>query len=130
MDGLWQDMRYAVRKLSRQPGFTLAALLTLVLGIGANAMLFTLLNGLLLRKPAAVTAPERLVWVHTADYSSGPLGTSSYPDFEEFAKAKDAFSGVTATFLTSATTGTVDAPARVGSEFVTESYFSVFGVPL
>jgi predicted permease len=130
MDGLWQDMRYAARKLVRQPGFTVAALLTLALGIGANALLFTLINALLLRPPAGVTTPEKLVSVYTSDYSSGDFGTTSYPDYEDFAKVTDVFQDVAAFSPMPILTGEADAPVRAGAHLVSESYFRTLGVSL
>jgi predicted permease len=130
MEGLIQDIRYAARKLSRQPGFTLVALLTLTLGIGANAVLFTLINAVLLRPPAGANAPDRLVSVYTADFSSGNFGTSSYADYEDFATVTDVFAGAAAYQPQVITSGTPEQPVRVGVELVSASYFSVLGVPL
>ena len=130
MEGLWQDIRYAARKLVRQPGFTIAALLTLALGMGANSVLFTLVNALLLRPPAAVAEPDRLVTIFTADYSSGPYGASSYPDVAEFAKASEVLSGVAAYGYAATSTGDRAAPQRVGLELISPNYFDVLGVSL
>jgi predicted permease len=130
MEGLWQDMRYAARKLVRQPGFTVAALLTLALGIGANAVLFTLVNALLLRPPAGVASPDRLVSLYTQDFSSGNAGATSYADYEEFAKATDVFSSVTAYAVQVASSGTVASPVRVGLELASDTYFRTMGVSL
>jgi len=74
------DLRYALRRLIRARGFTLAASLTIALGVGANTAIFSLVNALLLRPPVAVTEPERLVGAFTSDYSGPPFGASSFAD--------------------------------------------------
>ena len=127
MTGLWQDVRYATRKLVRQPGFTVAAVLTLALGMGANAVLFTLVNALLLRPPAGVRAPEQLVAIYTADYSGRALGTSSYPDFEEFAKQTDVFDGAVLFAPLMTAFGDVENARPIGMELVSPNYFNVLG---
>ena len=70
------DLRYALRRLIRARGFTLAASLTIALGVGANTAIFSLVNALLLRPPVAVSRPERLVGAFTSDYSGPPFGAS------------------------------------------------------
>ena len=71
MDSVFQDLKYAVRTLSRAPGFTIVAALTLALGIGANASIFSLVNGLVLRAPAGVEDPDRLVQI-ARSYEDAP----------------------------------------------------------
>ena len=84
MDTLLQDLRYGVRQLWRAPAFTVAALTTLALGIGANTALFTLGQAILLRPLPGIGASEQLVWITPArQHDNFPL-YMSYPDFIEY----------------------------------------------
>jgi hypothetical protein len=74
----FRDLRHALRQLARTPGFTAVAVLTLSIGIGANTAIFGVVNELLLRPPAQVVDPERIVSIWTSDFSGPPYGTSSY----------------------------------------------------
>src|SRR5262245_15155237 len=90
------DFRYAVRQLTKNPGFTIAAVLTLALGVGANTAIFSLVDAILLRPLSGVEDPERLVAVYTSDFSSTRYGTSSYPDYVDYRNRNDFFSGLAA----------------------------------
>ena len=99
MQTLAQDLRYAARMLLKQPGFTLVAILTLALGIGANTAIFSLIHAVLLR-PLAYPESERLVrvWGHAPergrDMAQAPL---SYPRFEAIRDGQEVFEEIAAT---------------------------------
>ena len=127
MTDLWQDVRYAVRTLSASPGFLAVAVLTLALGIGANTTVFSLVNGLLFREPAAVVSPDRLVRIgrgHPPTFDNW-----SYPVYRDFRERAEWFSGV-AGFANAGSLvvghGT-DAEA-VPAQLVSHGYFDVLGV--
>src|SRR5688572_20192762 len=84
MDSLWMDLRFALRNLRRSPGFTLAAIATLALGIGATTAIFSVVDGVLLR-PTPFVDDGRLLVVWETDRSSGTLREpASFPDFLDF----------------------------------------------
>ena len=95
LETLWQDVRYAGRMLRKSPGFTAVAVLTLALGIGANATIFTFINELLLRPPAGVADSGKLlsVWNRLPD---GHEMQFSYPDYIYFRDHNQVFSNLVA----------------------------------
>jgi predicted permease len=123
------DFRYAVRRLIRSRGFTLAAALTIALGVGANTAIFSLVNAVLLRPPVAVTEPERLVGLYTSDFSGPAFGASSFPDVADFgAQGGDVFVGVMGFSPRPSAVGSGDDLERVAVEVVTDNYFQVLGI--
>src|SRR5204863_1940783 len=91
MDNLLQDFRYALRSLRRQPAFALLAIATLALGIGANAAIFSVVNGVLLR-PLAFREPDRIVAITNQWLKTGRRGTVSAPDFHDWHDTTSSFS--------------------------------------
>src|SRR5690348_14777926 len=77
MRTLWQDLRFAVRMLKKNPGFTIVAVLTLAVAIGANAVVFSVMNGPFLRA-LNVLQPESL---YTLEHGSDKHSGESYPDY-------------------------------------------------
>jgi predicted permease len=122
------DLRYALRQLARAPGFTAVAVLTLSIGIGANAAIFSLVNYLLLRPPAHVVAPERIVSLYTSDFSGPPYGSSSYPDYEVFREQRDVVTDVAAFALAPGNLVEAEETVRLMLEEVSPNYFDVLGV--
>src|ERR1044071_155380 len=126
MDTILQDLRYALRSLQKTPGFTLAVVLTLSLGIGANTGIFSMINALLLRDLPQVTRPNELALIgRTTD--NGGVDTFSSPDSVDLRNQSRAFQGVAA-FSTAPVhvTGT-GATERARGALVSENYFAVLG---
>ena len=94
-DHLTQDVRFGLRTLAKSPSFAAVAVLTLALGIGANATIFSYVNALLLRPPSVVAAPEKLraVWNRLPD---GQYLQHSYPDYVYYRDHNRVFSGLVA----------------------------------
>ncbi|HEV8702062.1 MAG TPA: ABC transporter permease [Candidatus Polarisedimenticolia bacterium] len=128
MDTLLQDLRFAMRMLVKNPGFTAVAALTLALGIGANTAIFSVVNATLLR-PLPYAEPDRLSFVTIDRMEHGRRFTVSKADFlilKEQMQGFETLAAVTADRLN--LTG-VEEPERVSALWVTADFFSVLGVP-
>src|SRR5262245_15496116 len=123
-----QDLRYAVRNLGRNPGFTTVAVLTLTLGIGANSAIFSVVNGVLLR-PLNYRDSERLVRLFTAFHGAGEDRFSvSQPEFMDY-KGLTALFENTAAYTGAGFTLTGDGePERIRGMTVTRDFFPVLGI--
>ncbi len=121
MADAFQDLRYAARMLWRQPGFTIAAVLTLALGIGANTAVFSLVNATLFRR-LQVADPGRLAYV-----SRGNGGVFSYPLYATLRDHNQHFEGLAGWGGISASFTTNDAAELVGGYIVTGNFFDVLG---
>src|SRR5262249_10262659 len=103
MNELFQDFRYALRQFRRAPGFAIAAVLTLALGIGANAGIFSLIDQVLIRQ-LPVSEPDRLVMLkftgsdtgHTSSYGGDQGQYFSYPIYRDLRDKNEVFSGMLA----------------------------------
>jgi predicted permease len=116
-----KDVRYALRGLRRAPAFTVAAVASLALGIGATAAVFSLFYGLMVRH-LPVARPDELVSLHNAAFGN----RIPYPLYEEIAQRTDLFSGVVA--ATGTETNLTDRGRGMSYERVSGNYFSVLGV--
>ena len=121
-------LRQAVRNLLRTPGFTLVAVLTLALGIGANAAIFSVVNGVVLR-PLAYPDPDRLVFI-TSQFPT--LGFDQFwvspAEYLELAEQQRSFDGVGAYTTGQSNVAAGDRPRRVAIAAVTSTLFDVLGV--
>ena len=124
---LAQDLRYGWRGLARRPGFTAFAVLALALGIGANVAIFSLINALLLRPPAA-TSPERLVNVHAVSRDGSGFHAFSYLDALDYRDGNPAFSELAAWSLVMLSLSSGDEARVAAGQIVSENYFEVFGI--
>jgi putative ABC transport system permease protein len=113
LEATWQDLRYGARTLLKRPGFTLAAILTLALGIGANTAMFTIVHGALLR-PLDYPKPDQLMYLTTEAPAIGSARNAlSVPEYTEFRQMNQSFAAVGAYSTGGAayTTGEVNVTA-------------------
>jgi predicted permease len=125
---LFHDIRYSLRSLRNNPGFTAVAVISLALGIGATTAVFSFLNGLVL-KQLPVGDPDRLALVaRHVDRFGATQGTFSYPFYRDLFRQSHSFSGVLARAVLPMSLAFDGLPLRVDGEFVSGSYFRVLGV--
>ena len=127
MGSIWQDLKYGLRTLLRRPTFTLIAVLTIALGIGANSAIFSVVSGVLL-KPLALAEPERLVNPDVI----GPTGfqiSLSIPNFKDWRERNRTMASFTANRWRSTTLTGGDRPEIVVVRWILGDFFETLGVP-
>ncbi len=126
---LRHDARYALRQLWHAPGFSIVAILTLALGIGANTALFSVVDAVLLR-PVPFRDADRLVVVWETDRTSGTTREpGSWPDYQDFASQARTLNGMAALVgLETSHTPERDTPERLSTVAVTHTYFPLVGI--
>jgi macrolide transport system ATP-binding/permease protein len=126
---LLQDVRYGLRMLRKNPGFTAVAILTLAMGIGGNATVFSWMRGVLLSPLPGVPDANRLVIAETV-MPDGEYHTSSYPDYRDYRDRNHVFSGTIGFELAGVDMSLRNdaPPERVWGIIATENYFDVLGV--
>jgi predicted permease len=130
MSVLLQDMRFAVRQMAKRPAFTAIILLTMALGIGANAAIFSVLDAVLLR-PLPYSKPDRLIKVWTRFTGIGSPNDQNWisaPEFRDLQQLNHSFSDLAAMSGGSFNLGVKGSPQRVVGAAVTPSLFSMLGV--
>ncbi len=128
MNDLLLDIRYALRVLWKSPAFTLVALVTLMLGIGANVVVFGVVNAILLH-PLEVSDPQNLYQLRLKPWTSFKLLTTSYPAFEDYRQRNTTFSGLAGYYgYSSARLHWGNAVLNVSGYAVTGNYFDLLGV--
>ena len=129
LEDLFQDFRYALRTLRQRPGFAAVAILTLALGSGATTIMFTVINGVLL-KPLAYPEADQLVTLHGKTEKYGEQWGFSYPEFHDYQSTSRTLRSVAAWTYGG---GTVTKPGEAEYLFgrhISSGLFSVLGVPL
>jgi predicted permease len=133
MTALQQDAKYAIRNLLRSPGYTLAALLSLGLGIGANTAIFTLTNAVFLH-PLPVKDPSRLIELYQVDHATHSVVTNltrtglSNPNFVDLRQQSNVFAGIAGFMQNGVTLSGFGKPSQENVFLVTANYFDVLGV--
>src|SRR5208282_991752 len=126
MGTLVEDVRYGLRMLRKNPGFTTVALLTLALGIGANTAVFSIVNGVLLN-PLPFPDSDKLVTL----FESKPNfreGSISYPNFLDWQRDNHAFTSIAAYRPDTFSLTSAGEPEQVRGEMVSADFFSILGV--
>ncbi len=128
MNSFLQDVRYAARNLLKTPGFTLVAILTLALGIGANIAAFSIVDGVLLR-PLPFPQPDQLVRVFDDLRSSNTKDVGmSVPQFWDYRDRAGIFQDISVVWSTPANLTGVDVPQRIEALATSANYFTMLGV--
>jgi putative ABC transport system permease protein len=126
MADLWQDLRFGARMLAKKPGFTMIAVVTLALGIGANTAIFSVVNALLLR-PLPYAEAERLVLLAERTRDGARNGVP-YPNFADWRTRAQSFAGMAMSGPESFNLMGVDNPRRLSGRRVNWNFFSLLGV--
>jgi macrolide transport system ATP-binding/permease protein len=124
---LWQDLRYALRQLRRNPGFAAGAILPLALAIGCIASVFTLTDAVLFR-PTGVKDPSRITAIYTLSRSQNRYLSDSYPDFRDIGALSGLIDSTGAYLRTSLGVRISQGSERMNAELVTGDYFRAAGI--
>ena len=127
MNGLLQDLRYALRQLRKSPGFTSVAVITLALGIGANTAIFSVIEAVILR-PLPFGAPDRLVWLNGKFPMTDEAGVSP-PDFRDYRANNRTFDRIAAMgYADSPSNLPGDKPEQILTTIASANFFECLGI--
>ena len=124
LESIWGDLRFALRQMRRSPGFTITAMFTLALAIGANAVVFGVLNRIVIQ-PLDVPNAENLYAFETDE---SQVGHQSYPDYLDFRRRNHSFDDLAAFTITEAVLDPGENPSRVFAYESSGNYFDVLGI--
>ena len=131
MNTIGQDIRYALRTMRRNPGFALAVVLTLALGIGANVTMFSVVDALLFRMPEHVRAPEQIVNVDLVGDAGEPdIAFHSFPGYTRLADNLQLLEIASESHQWPIDFGRGSGAREISASYVTSSYFDVIDVHL
>src|SRR5688500_7563694 len=129
LESIWQDVTYAVRGLRKKPGFTIAVVLTLALGIGANAAMFGVVDRLLFRVPSLMQDPDRVhrvYLVRTFDGKEGYGAWFQYTRYEDLKRWTTSFDVTAAMSESDVAVGVGDNAREMRVGAVSASYWKLF----
>lgn len=127
LETLRQDLGYAIRALRAAPLLLLVPACTIALGVGATTTMFSIANALLLRPPAGVVDPDRLITVHAMGEDQSSFHSFSYPDYQDLTTAGTAVAQLSANTMLPASVRTGDEPKLEAGLLVSANYFSILG---
>ena len=127
MNGVIQDLRYALRQLRKTPGFTAVAVITLALGIGANTAVFSVIDAVMLR-PLPYYKPERLIAAESVNSRAPGFGALSYPDFFDWRNRNRTLEHLVSYHDDAFTLNGLDRPVHLDGEVVSWDLLTALGV--
>ena len=128
MDNIIRDVRFAARMLTRKPGFTTLAVLTLAFGIGSSAAMFTVLHQVVLR-PLAFSAPEELVFINETSVDAAQTYSVSLPNFRDWRERNRSFQSLSAYRVVNFNFTNDEGPQRIRAAMVSGNFFATLDVP-
>src|SRR5438445_953798 len=128
LESLWQDVRYAVRTLRKNPGFATTAGATLALAIGAQTSVYCLIDTLFLRPPAGVTEAQRLVAISALNRGVPDEDAIRYPDYLHYRDHNTAFTELASHFNSGVALADTERAEELRAHVVSANYFSALGV--